>query len=244
MQAPVLILGASGTLGGAIARRLFADGYAVILHGNRNMQSLQDLAIDCGDAQTICADLTDEGAVTTLFETIAKTHDGLSGLVFAVACPFPHKLTHRTPWPVFQAQLDSQLKAAHLSLTAALPLLKSADTARILMLSTEYAVGMPPIKTAPYTAAKAALTAYAKVVAQEWVAYNLRVHILAPGMVVSNLTADLPDMYLEQVAEAMPEKRLTSPGDVADVASFLMTPAADSLYGTVIPVTRAERRSL
>lgn len=244
MQAPVLILGASGTLGGAIARRLFADGHALILHGNSSRQSLQDLAGACGDAPTICADLTDEKAVESLFETIAKSQDGLGGLVFAVACPFPHKLTHRTPWNVFQAQLDSQLKAAHLSLTTALPLLKAAGAARVLMLTTEYAIGMPPVKIAPYAAAKAALSAYAKVIAQEWIAYHLRVHILAPGMVQSNLTADLPDMYLEQVAAAMPEKRLTSPTDVADVASFLMTPAADSLYGTVIPVTRAERRSL
>lgn len=244
MQAPVLILGASGTLGGAIARRFFADGHRVLLHGNHGLEKLQDLATTCGNADIYSADLTVENDVSAMFEKIAKTYEGLSGLVFAVACPFPHKLTHRTPWSVFQEQMDSQLKAAHLSLTAALPLLKSGNSARVLVLSTEYAIGMPPIKIAPYVAAKAALTAYAKVIAQEWIAYNLRVHILAPGMVVSNLTADLPDAYLEQVAEAMPEKRLTSQEDVADVASLLMTSAADSLYGTVIPVTRAERRSL
>lgn len=244
MQAPILVLGASGTLGGAIALRLFADGHKLILHGNHGREQLQALANSCGEAEFHCADLTEENAVTALFETISKAHDSLSGLVFAVACPFPHKLTHRTPWSVFQTQLNSQLKAAHLSLTAALPLLKSAGTARVLVLSTEYAIGIPPIKIAPYAAAKAALTAYAKVIAQEWIAHHLRVHILAPGMVPSNLTADLPDLYLDQVAEAMPEKRLTSPADVADVASFLITPAADCLYGTVIPVTRAERRSL
>ena len=244
MQAPVLILGASGTLGGAIAQRLFADGRRVILHGNRGREKLQDLAAACGNAGIFTADLTAENNVAVMFENIARTHEGLGGLVFAVACPFPHKLTHRTPWSVFQEQMDSQLKAAHLSLTAALPLLKAGGSARVLVLSTEYAIGMPPIKIAPYVAAKTALTAYAKVIAQEWIAYNLRVHILAPGMVISNLTADLPNAYLEQVAEAMPEKRLTSSSDVADVASVLMTPAADSLYGTVIPVTRAERRSL
>ncbi len=247
MQAPVLILGASGVLGGAIAGRLFQDGNQVILHGNKGLEKLQGVAEGCGQAMTVTADLTDEESVAAMFKEIAEIHHGLNGIVFAVAVPFPHKLTHRTPWSVFQNQIDSQLKAAHLSLTATMPLLKACgpeQTGRALVISTEYAMGMPPIKIAPYVAAKAALTAYAKVIAQEWIAHNLRVHILAPGMVISNLTADLPEMYLDQVAEAMPEKRLTSVDDVADVAAFLMTAAADSLYGTVVPVTRAERRSL
>jgi 3-oxoacyl-[acyl-carrier protein] reductase len=244
MQAPVLILGASGTLGGAVAQRLFQSGNRLILHGNKNKSKLEELAKSCGDAPIVTADLSDENAFQAMFETIEASGDGLSGLVLAVACPFPHKLAHNTPWSVFQEQMDSQLKAAHLSLTAALPLLKACGSARVLIVSTEYVMGMPPIKVAPYVAAKAALTAYAKVIAQEWINYNMRVHILAPGMVVSNLTADLPEMYLEQVAEAMPEKCLTTAHDVADVAAFLMTAAADSLYGTVVPVTRAPRRSL
>lgn len=247
MQAPVLILGASGVLGGAIATRLFHDGRQVILHGNSGLEKLRGVAEACDGALALTADLTDEDSVAALFGEVSKTHDSLNGIVFAVAVPFPHKLTHRTPWSVFQNQIDTQLKAAHLSLTAAMPLLKARgpeQTGRALVISTEYAMGMPPIKIAPYVAAKAALTAYAKVIAQEWIAHNLRVHIMAPGMVVSNLTADLPDMYLDQVAEAMPEKCLTSADDVADVAAFLMTSAADSLYGTVVPVTRAERRSL
>ena len=91
-------------------------------------------------------------------------------------------------------------------------------------------------------AAKAALTAYARVLAQEWLGRGVRVHILAPGMVKSAMTAELPDMYLEQVAEAMPEKRLTSAEDVAGTAAFLMSEAGDVLYGTVVLVSRAQRR--
>jgi 3-oxoacyl-[acyl-carrier protein] reductase len=237
MQDPVLILGATGTLGGAMARRLAAAG-PVIVHG-RCPDDRLDAISRATSGRPVAADLTDPRAVSELFAGI----DRLAGMVFAVARPFPHKMAHRTSWDDFQAQIDGQLKALHLSLAAALPALRDrAGGARVLVLSTEYVLGMPPVKIGPYVAAKAAMTAYARVVAQEWLALGIRVHILAPGMVQSKLTAGLPREYLDQVAEGMPEGRLTSPDDVAGVAAFLMSPEADPLYGTIIPASRAARR--
>ena len=67
-------------------------------------------------------------------------------------------------------------------------------------------------------------------------------HILAPGMVKSSLTDHMPDRYLDQVVESMPEKQLTTVDDVADMAEFLMTPKADTMYGSIIHASRAERR--
>lgn len=242
MQSPVLILGASGVIGAAIARRLSGDG-PMILHGHKGTDRLQSLAKEIDGAATVNADLCDPAQVSDMFGKLSKDHGALRGVVFAVASPFPHKLTHKTDWSVFETQIETQLKALHLSLSAALPLLEAHEgTARALVLSTEYVLGAPPVKIAPYVAAKAALTAYARVLAQEWLGRGLRVHILAPGMVESALTAELPEMYLEQVAEAMPEKRLTSAEDVAAAAVFLMSEAGDAMYGTVVPVSRAQRR--
>ncbi len=245
MQAPVLILGASGTLGGAIAMELSNLGHALVLHGNQNAAGLNSLLDVCTEAEIITADLTDEGLVHELFSNLGNKYSCLSGVVFCVAKKFSSKLTHRTSWNAFEEQIDSQLKTAHLCLSAAQPLLKAygeTGTARVLIISTEYTLGQPPIKNAPYVAAKAALNTYAQVIAQEWLGQNIRVQIMAPGMIPSNLTSDLPDMYLEQVAEGMPEKCLTKLEDVTKVAGFLMSEAADTLYGTIVPVTRGVRK--
>ena len=237
MQDPVLILGATGTLGGAIARRLASAG-PLIVHGRSSGDRLDAIA-SATSGRATAADLTDPKAVRELFAEIAK----LSGLVFAVASPFSHKLAHRTGWVDFQVQIDSQLKALHLSLAAALPALRDREGgARVLVLSTEYVLGLPPTKIAPYVAAKAAITAYARVVAQEWLPFGIRVHVLAPGIVLSKLTSGLPQKYLDQVAEGMPEKQLTNIDDVAGIAAFLMSPEADPLYGTIVPASRAARR--
>lgn len=241
-MSPVLILGASGGLGSACARKLAAEGRAVILHG-RDRAKLEALATTLNGAETCVVDLRDASAVQAMAAMLAKEYQRLSGVVFSVAAPFANKLTHRQGWDGFQAQIDSQLKALHLAASALFPLLADgAETARLIVLSTEYVLGRPPLKTAPYVAAKAALTAYAKVIAQEWLSRNVRVHILAPGLVKTDLVAAMPEEFLKNMAAAMPERRLTSPEDVADMAAFLMTPAADSLYGQPLQVSRAARR--
>ena len=114
-------------------------------------------------------------------------------------------------------------------------------TRRVVLVSSEFAVASPPMKTAPYASAKAAMTAYGQVIAKEWIRHGIRVHIVAPGMVKTPLVSHIPDEFLDQVAASMPEGKLTTADDVADMVAFLMTDAADTLYGTPIRVSRGER---
>lgn len=241
MSKPIVVLGASGGIGRAIALRLAQDGHQVI-PGGRREDRLAAVAAETGCLEPLICDCTDEAAVARQFAALGETHGALSGLVFSIAQPFKNKLTHRTPWEAFAEQIDSQLKALHLVATAVFPLLQAhAGTARLVVVGTEFALGAPPVKTAPYAAAKAALGAYAQVIAQEWLKHGIRVHLLAPGMVRTELVADMPDAFLDQIAETMPEKQLTAAEDVAAIAAFCMTDAADPLYGTPIRISRGER---
>lgn len=239
---PILILGASGGIGRAIASRLSGVGYPLILHG-RDTARLTALSTHLGGACFVeAADLCDEADANALFNRVRDTHGRLGGLVFSVAAPFSNKLAHRTAWSVFADQIATQLKALHLSASAAYPLLANGNgTRRVVLVSSEFAVTSPPIKTAPYAAAKAAMTAYGQVIAKEWLRNGIRVHIIAPGMVKTALIANIPDEFLDQVAGSMPEKQLTTAGDVAGMVEFLMTDAADTLYGSPIRVSRGER---
>lgn len=244
MQNPVLILGASGEIGENIAEKFNQSGQSLILHGNRNTPKKIRALSKHQTIKSVCADLTDEKSVQNLFNFIGKEYTALSGVVFSVAQPFSNKLSHRTPWRTFNEQIQTQLKAAHLSLKAAYPMLKEHardSAARVIMISTEYSIGLPPVKIAPYVAAKSALNAYALSLAQEWLRSNIRVHIMAPGLLRSNLTSHMPELYFEELIKNMPEKQLTSAEDVANFAAFLMTPDADSLYGSIIPITRGKR---
>lgn len=242
MQDPVLIVGASGTIGSAIARSFSHKGLPLILHGRTENERLTGLAEEL-NAPAIAGDLSTEDAVGALGDTVTQHSEKLAGLIFAAARPFPHKLTLRTDWSVFQEQIDSQVKALHLTMQKLKPALQDREEgARVIVISTEYVLGAPPSKIAPYLAAKSALTAYAQVLSQELLKSAIRVHIVAPGMIKSALTADMPDEYLDMVAADMPEGRLTYAEDVAHVCDFLIGPEADPMYGTIVPVSRADRR--
>jgi NAD(P)-dependent dehydrogenase (short-subunit alcohol dehydrogenase family) len=240
---PVAVFGATGGFGAAIARRLAADGHPLVLQG-RKRDRLDGLGDDLSvaAADRLVLDCTDEAAVAAAFADLAGRHGMLSGVVVSLAGPFPAKLTHRQPWAAFEAQMDTQLKALHFIAVHARPLLTAADgTSRLIVISSEVAIQTPPLKWAPYSAAKAAMTAYARTIAQEWLRDGVRVHILAPGMAKTDLISDMPDEFLDQIAAGMPEKTLTRVEDVADMTAFCMTDAADTLYGAPIRVSRAAR---
>jgi NAD(P)-dependent dehydrogenase (short-subunit alcohol dehydrogenase family) len=242
MSKPIIIFGATGGIGRAIARRLAKDGRPLILSGRR-ADRLAEVGAETGCDALLPCDCTNEAAVEEAFAGLGAAYGALSGLVFSIAEPFRNRLAHNTPWEAFAGQIETQVRGLHAVARAALPLLSAhEETARLIVVSTEFALGPPPVKTAPYAVAKSAMTAYAQVIAQEWLKHGIRVHILAPGMVRTDLIADMPDAFLDQIAEAMPEKRLTAPEDVAAMAAFCMTDAADPLYGTPLRISRGARR--
>ncbi len=66
------------------------------------------------------------------------------------------------------------------------------------------------MKIAPYIAAKSASTSYVKILAKELIKKDIRVFILSPGMIKSNLTSNIPEEYFKQIEQSLPEKKLTS----------------------------------
>lgn len=244
MQKPVVIFGATGGFGSAIARNLAAAGQPLVLVG-RDQTRLKALGLELGVAgdDLIAVDVTDADAVADSLTALMQRHPALAGAVVSVASRFHNKLAHRQPWIAFSEQIDIHLKALHSIMVGLRPMLVGQEGgARVVLISTEYILGAPPVKTAPYAAAKAAMTAYAQVIAQEWLRDAVRVHILAPGMSRTDLVGDIPDIFLQQVEDGMPEKMLTRVEDVAAVTAFCLTAAADPLYGEPIRVSRANRR--
>lgn len=241
MQDPILIVGASGTIGAAIAKKLKQENFNLILHGRVKNQKLKKIGDELS-SPIIYGDFSKSDVVEREFLKLNRENKNLLGLVFSIAEPFLNKLTLNTPWSSFEKQLNSQLKAFHEIMIHSKSLLTHrSNGSKVLVISTEYLLGSTPIKIMPYIAAKSALTAYAKGLAKELLPLNIRLHILAPGMVRSNLTNHMPEEFIKIIENKLPEKKLTSAEDIASISNFLLNEDSDILYGNIIHASRGDR---
>ncbi len=241
---PILIFGASGTIGSFSAQMLKKNNFQVLLSSSRKNKKIKDLSYKL-KSDYLCFNLTKDFNSNMLRNKIKKYTSGLSGIIISVALPFPNKFLQNTEDNILMQQLKIHIIALDKIIKSCLPLLekpKNDFIPRITYISTEYLIGSPPIKIGPYLAAKSAATTYAKVLAKELINKGIKVFIVSPGMIKSNLTAELPDEYIEQIKKTLPEKRLTSANEIATTINAIYKGYLDASYGNEIQVSNAERR--
>lgn len=226
----ILVTGATSGIGLAVATDLIAANARVLAIG-RNAERLQQLAQLGGDqASTITCDLTDFAAYRDLVAGISQ----LDGLVCSAG------IVENNPLRFFS--LEKYQRTVNINQTAPLLLVaelakanKLRDNASIVLLSsiTGTAIGMKG--TAAYAATKAALAAYAQVMALEFAHKNIRVNSVAPGMVQTPLVERSHQLSAEAIqldkARYPLGKRYARPEEVSSVVRFLLSDDASFITG-------------
>jgi len=87
-----------------------------------------------------------------------------------------------------------------------------------------------------YSASKAGIIGFSKSIAQELGSRNIRCNAIAPGFIKTEMTAKLPQEYIDKWAEDIPMKRAGTPDDVANLALFLASDLSSYITGQVIAV--------
>jgi 3-oxoacyl-[acyl-carrier protein] reductase len=223
-------VGRPGQVGEAVAARLAADGYSLLLI-DRDASGVGDRANDIrsrgGVAFPLSADLSSESAVAAVFEEIDRISGGrvdayvhLAG-GFAVTGPVAE--TGLADW---EKQLTINLKTAFLTSRSAIPRLRKASGS-IVFFSSESAIpGAKLSRTAAYAVAKSGLLTLAIALSQEEASNGVRVNVLAPAAIrTASNTAD------------MPNARFVEREDVAATVSWLCSDQAKSITGQVLRLT-------
>jgi 2-deoxy-D-gluconate 3-dehydrogenase len=88
----------------------------------------------------------------------------------------------------------------------------------------------------PYGISKAGLANFTKYLAVEWAPHNIQANAIAPGWIITPMTAQMDDDRIQWVCEHVPQGKFGQPRDVAGLAVFLASPASDYITGQTIPV--------
>jgi 3-oxoacyl-[acyl-carrier protein] reductase len=229
-----LVTGASGGIGGAIARALHAAGATVGLSGTREAP-LQDLAKALGDrAHVLPCNLSDRAAVDGLVARAGETMGGVDILVNNAGITRDNLFMRMSDedWDsVLEVNLTSTMR---LCKSAIRPMMK-ARWGRIVNISS--VVGATGnAGQANYAAAKAGMVGLSKSIAQEVATRGITVNCVAPGFIATAMTDKLNDDQKAAINGQIPAARMGTPEEIAAAVLYLASEEAGYVTGTTLHV--------
>jgi 3-oxoacyl-[acyl-carrier protein] reductase len=229
-----LVTGASGGIGGEIARALHGAGATVGLSGTREAP-LQALADELGArAHVLPCNLSDAEAVTALPKQATEAMGGLDILVNNAGIT-RDGLFMRMSDDDWAQVLEVNLTATMRLCRGALRGMMKARWGRIVNVgSVVGSIGNPG--QANYAAAKAGLTGLTKAIAHEAASRNVTANVVAPGFITTAMTETLTDDQRAGLLAKVPMGRMGDPREVAAAVLYLASPEAAYVTGATLHV--------
>jgi 3-oxoacyl-[acyl-carrier protein] reductase len=229
-----LVTGASGGIGGAIARALHAAGATVTLSGTRT-GPLDALASELKErAHVLPCDLSDAQAVEALPKKAAELMGAVDILVNNAGIT-RDQLFMRMSDADWLAVLEVNLTSVMRLSRAVLRGMMKARWGRIVNISSVVGVTGNPGQ-ANYAASKAAVIGMSKSLAQEVASRGITVNCVAPGFIATAMTEALTDEQKARIAAQIPAGRMGTADEVAAAALFLASPEAGYVTGQTLHV--------
>jgi 3-oxoacyl-[acyl-carrier protein] reductase len=236
----VVITGAAGGLGSAMASGFAAEGAKVAivdLPDSRGPElAAQVTGTGPGEAFFAPCDLTDLAAARQLITGIAERQVGVDVLVNNAAI-YPRKEVGDYTIEEWQAVQRVNVDAAFVCAQAALPGMRQAGIGRIINVSSVTFFGGSPF-LAPYVASKGALVGLTRALARECGEYGVTVNAIAPGAFPTAAEAIHPDPagYNQFILDQQAVKRRGEPADIASAVLFLAAPESSFITGQLLCV--------
>lgn len=229
-----LVTGATGGIGGAIAKAL-ADAGAQVAVSGRSQEKLDALAATLGNgALGIACDIAQLDTVDGL---IATAEEKLGGLYILVCNAGVTKdtLALRMKDEDWQQVIDVNLTAGFRLARAATKGMLKRRAGRVIFITSVVGWSGNPGQT-NYCASKAGLTGMSKALAQEVAARGITVNCIAPGFIATPMTDVLNDEQKGRISQNIPLTRMGTPEEIAAGALFLASNEASYVTGQTLHI--------
>jgi len=231
-----IVTGASGGIGGCVALRLAADGFAVVLGyaGRPDAASETAAAIrgKGGKAIAIAANVSDPQEVRRLFESTRAEFGSVTAVVHSAGIMPLARIDSVEGLEVFERVIAVNLRGSFIVMSEASRMLGPGG--RIIVFSSSVLAKSFPTY-GPYIASKAGVEGLVRVLANELRGRGVTVNAVAPGPVATPLFLNGKSAaQIAELSKAAPLERLGAPEDIANVVSFLAGPDGEWVNGQIL----------
>ncbi|HEX7964684.1 MAG TPA: SDR family oxidoreductase [Gammaproteobacteria bacterium] len=234
-----LVTGANSGIGQAIAQGLARAGALVAINYVTRPEAAEQVArgIGAGKALTVEADVTDERQVQAMFGKLDQAWGGLDVLVNCAGIDGKRAFGWEVDCETWRRVIEVNLFGAFNCARQALQRMVQQKSGVVLNVSSVHEV-IPWSGYSAYTASKAGLAMLTKTLAQEAAPHGVRVLAIAPGAIRTPINEEVwsDHSMLNDLLAKIPEGRMGSVEDVADVAVLLASDAARYMTGSSVYV--------
>lgn len=229
-----LITGASGGIGGAVAKS-FHDAGAKLAVSGSNEEKLKNFAAELGDGIVpIACNLSELASVDALIKNAEEALGGLDILVCNAGVT-KDNLALRMKDEEWQQVIDINLTASFRLARAAIKGMLKRRAGRIIFVTSVVGwTGNPG--QANYCASKAGLTGMAKSLAQEVASRGITINCIAPGFIATKMTDALNDEQKARINNNIPLGRMGNAEEIAAGALYLASDAASYITGQTLHI--------
>lgn len=225
----VLITGASGGIGAAIAKEMDRAGYAVALTYNKNKEKAEELCAQLNNAQAFQCDISSFASVEKLYTDVTAAFGSIDAVVNNAGTAFTGLVQDMTEAQILHLTNTDLNGVIYSSRFAAEHMVKK-HTGVIVNISSIWGVVGASCE-AVYSAAKGGVITFTKALAKELGYSGVRVNCVSPGVIKTPMLDCYSADDLQALADETPLGRIGQPEDVAKAVKFLISDDASFITG-------------
>ena len=233
-----IITGATRGIGRAIAKRFAAEGCNVAFCGrtrNQDMEAVEQTLLASGvQAKGYAVDVADYAAAQQFVADVLADFGRVDILINNAGITDDAALKRMTE-EQFDRVLHTNLKSVFCMTKAIQPSMWKQGSGSIVNVGSVVGIA-GNYNQANYAASKAGIIGFSKSCAKEFAARNIRVNVVAPGFVQTEMTADIPKELMDTWCSRIPMKRPGTPDEVAKACLFLASDMCPYITSVVLPI--------